>query len=102
MAEGELCRVRDQNKKTDVVWTSYSPDHNPMDFFLWGYLKDCVYTEKPQTIEELKNANNRHIRRINSVADLDIDNFRHRIGRERNGSHKEHLLFFFCFFKFKK
>ena len=26
----------------------------PLDFWLWGHLKDKVYAEKPQTIDELK------------------------------------------------
>ena len=83
--------------KTDFVWAPYSPDLNPLDFFLWGYLKDCVYSETPQTIQELKNTIIRHIRRINRDVDLCrrvIDNFRHRICscRQRNGRHMEHLL----------
>ena len=28
----------------------------PPDFYLWGYLKDRVYSENPQTIPELKAA----------------------------------------------
>jgi len=26
----------------------------PLNFFLWGYLKSQVYTNKPQTIDALK------------------------------------------------
>ena len=33
-----------------------SPDLTPLDFFLWGYVKDKVYTTKPATIDELKVA----------------------------------------------
>ena len=33
-----------------------SPDLNPCDFFLWGYLKSKVYSNRPQSIEELKDA----------------------------------------------
>ncbi|KYM87989.1 hypothetical protein ALC53_03207 [Atta colombica] len=29
-------------------------DLTPLDFFLWGYLKSQVYTNKPQTIDALK------------------------------------------------
>ena len=35
-------------------WPPYSPDLNPCDFFLWGYLKDRAYREEPATIEDLK------------------------------------------------
>lgn len=34
-------------------WPPRSPDLNPLDFFLWGYLKDLVYTTPVQTREEL-------------------------------------------------
>lgn len=37
-------------------WAPYSPDLNPCDFFLWGYLKDQVYRRKPRSIEEVKEA----------------------------------------------
>lgn len=37
-----------------LTWPAYSPDMNPCDFFLWGYLKDRVYENRPRTIPELK------------------------------------------------
>ena len=33
-----------------------SPDLNPRDFFLWGYLKDNCNAEKPKTIDDLRKA----------------------------------------------
>jgi len=27
---------------------------NPCDYFLWGYLKDCVYHTSPHTVQELQ------------------------------------------------
>ena len=39
----------------------YSPDLNPADYFLWGYLKNRVYADNPRRCEELKQ--NRPIRR---------------------------------------
>ena len=33
---------------------SRSPDLNPLDFFLWGYLKDRVYGNKPEDLQALK------------------------------------------------
>lgn len=35
-------------------WPARSPDLSPPDFFLWGYLKDNVYRNKPETIDKLK------------------------------------------------
>lgn len=32
-----------------VLWPPRSPDLNPLDFFLWGYVKDAVYSEAPTT-----------------------------------------------------
>jgi hypothetical protein len=35
------------------LWLARFPDIVP-DFFLWGLLKRLVYTNKPQTIDDLK------------------------------------------------
>jgi hypothetical protein len=35
------------------LWPLRSPDLTPPDYFLWGYLKQGVYSNRPQTIEEL-------------------------------------------------
>ena len=32
-----------------------SPDLTPLDFYLWGTLKNTVYVTKPQTLEELRD-----------------------------------------------
>ena len=39
----------------DANWPSRSCDLNPLDFFLWGYAKDRVYADSPQTLEHLKD-----------------------------------------------
>lgn len=38
-----------------IQWPPRSPDLNPMDFFLWGHLKDRVYETTVDTIEELRH-----------------------------------------------
>ena len=38
----------------DVEWPPRSPDLTPCDFFLWGYLKDKVFSTPPQNINELR------------------------------------------------
>ena len=38
--------------KTDHSWPPYSPDLNPLDYYLWGYLKDNVYFNSPSDIED--------------------------------------------------
>ena len=35
-------------------WSPYSPDCNPYDFFLWGYLKERVYHPLPNNLAALK------------------------------------------------
>ena len=44
------------SRRCDPEWAPHSPDLNPPDFYLWGYLKDNVYTNNPQTIPDLKAA----------------------------------------------
>ncbi|KAI6649527.1 Kinesin-like protein [Oopsacas minuta] len=52
LAQGSFqkaCRLQE-----DVHWVApYSPDLSPPDF-LWGYLKDRIYKNKPRTLEQLK------------------------------------------------
>jgi hypothetical protein len=36
------------------LWPSRSPNPTPPDYFLWGYLKHVLYSNRPQTIEDLK------------------------------------------------
>jgi hypothetical protein len=41
-------------RRGPIEWPARSPDLSPCDFFLWGYLKDIVYRERPATIEQLR------------------------------------------------
>lgn len=43
------------SRNGDVNWPSRSCDLTPLDFFLWGYVKDKVYANAPQTIDALKD-----------------------------------------------
>lgn len=83
------------SRNTPNIWASHSPDLNPPDFFLWGYVKDRVYVNKPRDINELKEAASEVIRGISAdVFRNVIENFAVRI-REcllRNGAHIEHVL----------
>ena len=42
------------SKNFSIEWSPHSPDLSPPDFYLWGYLKDRVYQEKPRTLSQLK------------------------------------------------
>ena len=35
-------------------WPARSPDLNPLDFFLWGFLKSKVYCPRPSTLDQLQ------------------------------------------------
>ena len=35
-------------------WPARSPDLSPLDFFLWGYVKDVVFSSNPTNVAELK------------------------------------------------
>ena len=45
------------SRKADVVWPPRSCDLTPLDYYLWGTVKDKCYTDKPETIDTLKDNN---------------------------------------------
>lgn len=76
-------------------WPPYSPDLNPCDFFLWGYLKDKVYRDSPATIDELQEAIIREIQSIPDETRINvIRGFESRLHAimEKEGSHIEPYL----------
>jgi transposase len=42
-------------RRGPIEWPARSPDLTPPDFFLWGYLKNIVYMDKPSTLAELRS-----------------------------------------------
>ena len=36
-------------------WAARSPDLNPLDYFVWGYLNSKVFRPMPKTMRALKN-----------------------------------------------
>ena len=42
-------------RRGPIEWPARSPDLTPPDFFLWGYLKNIVYKDKPSTLIELSS-----------------------------------------------
>ena len=81
--------------KTPHIWAPHSPDLNPPDFYLWGYLKDRVYANRPLELDDLKNA----IERETAAIPIDqcvrvIDNFARRTQAclEQAGGHLEHII----------
>ena len=43
------------SRNSEISCASRSPDLTPPDYFLWGYLKECVDINKLQTIQLLKD-----------------------------------------------
>lgn len=81
--------------KTEREWPPHSPDLNPLDFFLWGHLKERVYNPMPENTSDLKSAIRREMRKIpRDVCSNVINNFKHRLDViiTQNGRHIEHLL----------
>ena len=46
---------RIMSRKADVVWPPRSCDLTLLDYYLWGAVKDKCYTDKPETIDALKD-----------------------------------------------
>ena len=50
--------------RADVVWPLWSCDLTPLDYYLWGAVKDKYYADKPKTINALKDNNREAIGEI--------------------------------------
>lgn len=78
-----------------INWPPRSPDLTLMDFFLWGYVKNKVYQEKPTSKENMKERIREVFRNItpamlNSVLQENIVRFNKCI--EEGGRLFEHLI----------
>ena len=83
------------SRRTDNPWPPYSPDLNPPDCFLCGYLKDRVYEDYPPTIERLKKIIKREIRRIPAyMLQRAFDSFNVRVAGviQQRGAWIEHFI----------
>jgi hypothetical protein len=67
----------------------------PCDYFLWGYLKDCMYRTNPHTVQELQAENAAVAEEITGDILRDTaDNFMVHLWRvhEVEESHIEHVF----------
>lgn len=81
--------------RTDFPWPARSPDLSPLDFFLWSYVKEKVFSTRPVSINDLKIA----VREALALIDQDTlaavtANFEKRVELciQQRGGHFEHLL----------
>ena len=49
------------SRRADVVWPPWSCNLTPLDYYLFGAVKDKCYADKPETIDALKD----NIREVN-------------------------------------
>ena len=83
------------SRRCDPQWSPHSPDLNPPDFYMRGYLKDRVYDNNPQTIPDLNPAITAAIRAFpREERGRVIENFARRIQMclQRRGAHLEHIF----------
>jgi hypothetical protein len=78
----------------NICGTNRSPDLTPLDFYLWGSLKDDVYRRKPATLDDLRG----NIAMSYAAITLDtLQNVVHEAVRrlwqclDADGGHFEHL-----------
>lgn len=79
-----------------VRWPARSPDLTPLDYFLWGYLKDKVYVRPLVDVEDLKTRIRDECRNISeeTLRNVTTRELLHRAEccLEANGGHFEHLI----------
>ncbi|XP_070528721.1 uncharacterized protein [Cardiocondyla obscurior] len=77
------------------VWPPRSPNLTPLDFFAWGFLKNKIYENNPENIEDLKTKIRNACNKISSRMLRRVrENFIRRVALclEENSGHFEHLL----------
>ncbi|GBM15013.1 hypothetical protein AVEN_266908-1 [Araneus ventricosus] len=78
-----------------TAWSPRSPDLNPCDFWLWGYLKDVMYGGPIANIPELKNSIAQHIHNITTETLRSVVEYavlRFQLIEENGGQHIKHFL----------
>lgn len=77
------------------LWPPRSPDLTPLDYFLFGHLKNTVYKNRLHTVDDLKNAITDAVQNI-SPQQLEnvFENMKRRIDMciNNNGGHIEHIM----------
>lgn len=83
-----------------VAWPARSPDLTPMDFYVWGRVKDLVYQNQMDTIRSADELKTRIISAFDAirsdqsaVRNVQEDIFRRaNLCIQQNGMHLEHLM----------
>ena len=83
------------SRRTDNPWPAHSPDLNPCDFFLWGHVKNQVFANSPETVEDLKREIQRRLEEVTpEMCQHTMENFVKRVRgcAAQQGRHFEHLM----------
>ena len=84
------------SRRADAVWPPRSCDLTPLDYYLWGAVKDKCYAYKPETIDALKNNIREAIGEIQlHTIDKVLKNWTDRVGYSMasRGSHLNEIIF---------
>ena len=84
------------SSRADVVWPPRSYDLTPLDYYLWGAVKDKCYADKPETIDALKDSVREAIGEIQlHTIDNELKNWTNRVGycMASRGSHLNEIIF---------
>lgn len=82
-------------RRGPMEWPARSPDLTPLDFFLWGHLKNMVYKNRPNHLEDLKERIRHECRLITPQMLQNVVNaFYYRLGycQMVQGHQFEHLV----------
>lgn len=81
-------------RRSEIPWPPRSPDITPLDFFLWGLLKEIVYKHRPfQDVDHLEEIIRQCVRDVTpDMIRAAVSEFSKRTIKcmERNGGHVEH------------
>ena len=84
------------SQRADVVWPPWSCDLTPLDYYLWGAVKDNCYANKPETIDALKDNIRDAIGEIQlHTIDNVLQNWTDRVGycMASRGSHLNEIIY---------
>jgi hypothetical protein len=90
-----FCADRIISRGLNPEWPPRSPDLTPLDFSIFGWLKDNVYKQQLHTQEELMAEITHHCQNIDARTLENIfENKKRRVALrlQQNGDHFQHLL----------
>lgn len=82
-------------RRGPIEWPARSPDLTPLDFFVWGHLKNKIFQNQPDSLADLRQ---RIINECEKITPVMLQNVRAEFEDrlyfclENSGKHFEHLL----------